>query len=168
MNSSTPNNLLWWAIPNLLAGMPMPFIHPERRMNHGGPLSAFEDDLPLLHSAGIRAVVSLINLTSDSSVYASAGFAFICLPVPDGFPPTHEQAAEFVRYVNEQHSQNHPVAVHCEAGLGRTGTLLGAYLISHGASAQSAITTIRSVERVAIETQRQIQFLEQFEQNASL
>src|SRR5439155_4977641 len=28
--------LLWWVIPGALAGMPMPFIHPERRMNMGG------------------------------------------------------------------------------------------------------------------------------------
>src|SRR5438094_8575253 len=28
--------LLWWVMLGALAGMPMPFIHPERRMNMGG------------------------------------------------------------------------------------------------------------------------------------
>jgi hypothetical protein len=30
---------LWWLIPDVLAGMPMPYIHPERRLNRGGALN---------------------------------------------------------------------------------------------------------------------------------
>src|ERR1043166_2453422 len=59
--------LLWWVIPGALAGMPMPFIHPEPRLNLGGPLSAYDDELPILFSAGIRAVVSLLNIPSDAA-----------------------------------------------------------------------------------------------------
>ena len=118
------NNLLWWVIPGVLAGMPMPFIHPERRMAGGGALATFDDELSALHAAGVRAVVSLLNIPSDAPVYESAGFKFLCLPVPDGGAPTTEQAAEFVRFVTEQRVACCPVAVHCEAGLGRTGTML--------------------------------------------
>ncbi len=153
-------NLLWWVIPGLLAGMPMPFVHPERRLNPGAGLSAYEDELPELHASGIRAVVSLLNIPSDELVYESAGFAFLCLPIQDGAPPTPEQAVEFVRFVNEQHRAQRPVAVHCEAGLGRTGTMLAVYLISQGASAAEAIFRVRMVERSAIETWRQVEFLQ--------
>jgi len=142
----------------------MPFVHLDRRLNLGGPLNAFEDDLPVLYSAGVRAVVSLLNIPSDASVYESAGFSFLCLPVPDGGAPTADQASEFVRFVREQHAAQRPVAVHCEAGLGRTGTMLALYLISEGESAAAAIQAVRAVERVAVETLRQIQFLEQYEQ----
>lgn len=144
----------------------MPFVHLERRLNFGGPLSAYDDDLPVLHAAGVRAVVSLLNLPSDAPVYESAGFAFLCLPVPDGGAPTMEQASEFVRFVREQREGCRPVAVHCEAGLGRTGTMLAVYLISEGESAETAIRRIREVEPVAVETVRQIQFLEQYGQRA--
>src|SRR5213594_3320997 len=71
----------------------------------------------------------------DAAVYESAGFAFLCLPIPDGHAPTMEQAPEFVRFVNEQRKIQRPVAVHCEAGLGRTGTMLAVYLIAQGQSA---------------------------------
>ncbi len=108
----------------------MPFIHLERRMNHGGGLTDYDDDLPTLHSAGVRAVVSLLNIPTDAPVYESAGFAFLCPPVPDGGAPTMEQASEFVRFVTEQRDAQRAVAVHCEAGLGRTGTMLATYLIS--------------------------------------
>jgi len=156
-------NLLWWVIPGVLAGMPMPFIHLDRRMNFGGALTAYEDDLPVLYSAGVRAVVSLLNIPNDATVYQSAGFSFLCLPVPDGGAPTLEQATEFVRFVREQREAHRPVAVHCEAGLGRTGTMLAVFQISEGESAAAAIRRVREVEKVAVETRQQVQFLEQYE-----
>lgn len=157
-----PQGLLWWVIPDVLAGMPMPFVHPERRLNSGGALDAYDDELPELYSAGIRAVVSLLNIPSDATVFESAGFSFLCLPVADGAAPTIEQATEFVRFVEVQRQGQRPVAVHCEAGLGRTGTMLAVYLVSQGETAEGAIRRIRQVEKVAVETPRQIQFLEQF------
>ena len=55
MSANKEFNLLWWVIPGALAGMPMPYIHPDRRMNGGGALEAHVDDLPELYLAGIRA-----------------------------------------------------------------------------------------------------------------
>lgn len=154
--------LLWWVIPEILAGMPMPFIHPERRLNQGGALNAYEDELPALYSAGVRAIVSLLNIPSDLAVYQSAGFGFLCLPVPDGCAPSFEQATQFVHFVENHQAMQHPVAVHCEAGLGRTGTMIAAYLVAKGESAGAAIHRVRDVEKAAIETARQIQFLNEF------
>jgi atypical dual specificity phosphatase len=162
MSSPQQDTLLWWVIPGALAGMPMPFVHPERRMAGGGTLTAFEDELPILHAVGVRAVVSLLNIPSDAPVYESAGFSFLCLPVPDGGAPTVEQAEEFVSFVARQCAAHRPVAVHCEAGLGRAGTLLATYLVARGESAAAAIERVRAEERVAVETSHQIDFLEQY------
>jgi hypothetical protein len=157
------DSLLWWVIPGVLAGMPMPFIHPDRRLNSGGSLNAYNDELPELFSTGIRAVVCLLNIPSDAAVFEPAGFAFLCLPVANGEAPTTEQAMEFFRFVDEQRVKNQAVAVHCEGGLGRTGTMLAAYLISKGDTALNAIRQVRAVENSAVETARQIRFLERFE-----
>ena len=161
MSEGRNPDLLWWAIPGVLAGMPMPFIHPKRRINAGGSLDAYDDELQVLCQAGVRAVVSLLNIPSDAPVYESAGFHFLCLPVPDGQPPTREQVYRFVSFMAEQRAAQRPVAVHCEGGIGRTGTMLAAYLISHGESAGAAIRQIRAVEPSAIETAQQIQFLKE-------
>src|SRR5262245_10620913 len=146
MSNNRQSGLLWWLIPGVLACMPMPFIQPDRRMAGGGSLKDFDDELSVLYSAGIRAVVSLLNTPSDASVYESAGFSFLCLPVPDGSAPTFEQAAEFVRFVDHQRASKRPVAVHCAAGIGRTGTLIAAYLIAEGESAAGGIQRVRAVQ----------------------
>lgn len=140
----------------------MPYVHRERRMNGGGPLNAYPDELPNLWEACIRAVVSLLNIPSDAAVYESAGFSFLCLPVPDGHAPTMEQATKFTQFMIAQRIAHRPVAVHCEAGIGRTGTMIATYLISQGDDARSAINKVRAVEPRAIETPRQIEFLENF------
>jgi atypical dual specificity phosphatase len=164
MKNSPSNNLLWWLIPGVLAGMPMPFIHPDRRLRGGASLTAFNDELAVLGAAGVRAVVSLLNQPRDAQIYEPLGCAFLCLPVPDGYPPTPEQVSVFVRFVDAQRAESHPVAVHCAGGIGRTGTMLAAYLISQGADADTAITRVRAVEPAAIETSKQIAFLDWYAQ----
>jgi atypical dual specificity phosphatase len=157
-------SLLYWVVPGALAGMPLPFAHPERRLNHGGALEAYDDELPTLFRLGIRGVVSLLNIPTDESVYRSAGFSFLCLPVSDGAAPNLEQVARFTAFVDRERELRRAVAVHCEAGIGRTGTMLAAYLIMKGASAEAAILQVRSAEGTAIETRAQIEFLHQLEQ----
>lgn len=146
----------------------MPFVHPERRMSGGGRREEYADELSTMYSEGIRAVVSLLNLPGDAPVYESAGFSFLCLPVADGGVPTEEQVGQFIRFVNQQLTADRPVAVHCEAGLGRTGTLLATYLISRGETAEAAIEKVRTAERAAVETVGQIHFLEQFARSIRL
>ena len=162
---STPRSMamnhLYWIIQNELAGMPMPFIHPERRLNSGGPLTAYQDELTDLHETGIRAVVSLLNITSDERVYSSAGFSFLCLPINDGDAPSRIQVEMLTKFIDLNLMSHRPVAIHCEAGLGRTGTALAAYLIVKGNSFTEAIGRVRAVEPSAIETNRQIEFLHQ-------
>jgi atypical dual specificity phosphatase len=158
---------LWWLIPKLLAGMPMPHVHLNRRLNKGGPLVAHEDDLPLLHAEGIRAVVCLLNIPTDEPVYQTAGFEFMCVPVPDTAPPLVAQALDFVVFVDACHARRQPVVVHCEGGMSRTATMLATYLIAQGDDAATALDKVRAVEPRPSETLRQIGFLSEFEREIS-
>lgn len=154
---------LWWVIPGELAGMPMPYLHAERRARGGGAIDAFPDDLVELRNCGIGAVINLLNLPGDALIYRDAGFDFLLVPLSDGAAPTPEQATEAVHFIDKHLADHRAVAVHCAAGLGRTGTVLAAYLVARGASASHAISRVRAVEPAAIETNRQLQFLHDFE-----
>ncbi len=165
MNSDYAN--LWWAIEGVLGGMGIPYLDPERRLNGGGALRDYLDELVLLHRAGVRAVVCLLNIPGDQSVFRTAGFEFICLPVENGQPPTLAQAAEFIAFTDACRLRNQPVAVFCQAGVGRTSTMIACYLIHTGQTAAEAIALMRATEACAVETPAQISFLEQFEKSSA-
>jgi protein-tyrosine phosphatase len=150
---------LWWVIPGRLAGTSMPFVHPERHEAAGSALDAFADELPALWHAGIRAVVSLLNMRSAQAAYTSAGFSYLCLPITDGLAPSMEQFQTFMDFTQQQHALGHAVAVHCVAGIGRTGTMLAGHLITSGVEPEKAISQVRELRPGAVETFAQMRFL---------
>jgi atypical dual specificity phosphatase len=56
--------------------------------------------------------------------------------------------------------------VHCQAGIGRTGTMLAAYLIGTGMSAEEAIAIVRRRNPHSVESDDQRTFLEQYAKSA--
>ena len=150
------DTMLWWPIPGELAGMPMPFLAPERRFCRNALPEAFDDDLPLLLQAGIRSLACLLNIPSDKGIYEQAGIRFLCSFIPDYRAPSFEQMEEIHHFI---HNSPAPLVVHCEGGLGRTGCVLAAELICRGMSASEAIRRVRCAEPAAIETAVQENFL---------
>jgi atypical dual specificity phosphatase len=156
---------LWWVIPGSLAGTSVPFVHGDRHETPGAALDAFRDELPSLWREGIRAVVCLLNMRSAEAAYHAAGFSYLCIPIVDGQAPSMEQFQTFMEFTRQQHAQGHGVAVHCVAGIGRTGTMLAGHLITGGMAVDEAIARVRQLRPGAVETSAQMRFLHQLAQD---
>jgi protein tyrosine phosphatase (PTP) superfamily phosphohydrolase (DUF442 family) len=134
-----------------LAGM----AHP----GYGGGLGEALDEL---RDLGFTAIVSLDEEGLSPQVVQEHGLTYRHIPVADFHPPTNGQADAFVRFVDEQLAQDGQVVAHCQAGIGRTGTMLASYLISTGLSADDAVTAVRRRNPHSVESDDQRAFLDQY------
>jgi protein-tyrosine phosphatase len=64
------------------------------------------------------------------------------LPISDFDTPTTGQMREILDTLDAALDAGHTVFVHCYAGVGRTGTVVGCYLVRHGWHAKVALSEI--------------------------
>ena len=97
-----------------------------------------------LVAAGVTDVVRLNEaLTYDAREFTERGIAHHDLEFPDCTNPDLSIVLDFMRICSTAAGA---VGVHCRAGLGRTGTLIGIWLMSkHGWSARETIGWLRLV-----------------------
>ena len=131
---------LGWLFENKLAAM----AYPQS-----------EDAFTLLYQIGIRAVLNLSETPLPYEAPNTLGLLTRHIPIADFSAPTLQQAKEAVTVISSCLDRNMPVAVHCLAGLGRTGTILACYLVGMEMPANNAIITIREWRPGSIETSEQ-------------
>jgi atypical dual specificity phosphatase len=142
-----------WVVPQRLAGMAKP----------GAFSNSLEQDLTILEARGIRMIVTLTEDALPAEDLGLHGIEAVHIPVVDYTAPTQDQLLEFVRVAGEAMHDGRPVATHCFAGKGRTGTVLAAWLVSTGRSGSDAIDAIRAARPGSIETEEQEQAVIDFE-----
>ena len=77
---------------------------------------------------GVDSIVRLNNKTYDENEFKERGVRHYELYFPDGTCPPKSILSEFISIAEKE---PRAMAVHCKAGLGRTGTLIAAYAIKH-------------------------------------
>ena len=125
-----------WIVPDSVGGM-----------GHPGPHGV----LWLADEQGVTALVSLTERAPDSE----GGVDVLHVPVVDMTAPSLDQLHQSVAFMRGVVEKGGRVVAHCGAGMGRTGTVLAAYLISTGISAAKAIANIRALRPGSIETSDQ-------------
>ena len=91
-----------------------------------------------LAAAGITTVVDLRaeeGLEHDARTVTDLGMKLVRLPVRDGQVPPTDKIEAFLAATAEPGAK---VFVHCGAGVGRTGAMVGPYLVANGESDATA------------------------------
>ncbi|XP_041847323.1 dual specificity protein phosphatase CDC14AB-like isoform X2 [Melanotaenia boesemani] len=128
-----------WIVPGKVLAFSSP--HPRSKMENGFPLHAPEAYFEYFHQNDVTAVVRLNRKLYESRQFEDAGFEHHDLFFLDGSTPSDLIVRRFLHVCE---STEGAVAVHCKAGLGRTGTLIACYLMKHFRfTAAEAIAWIR-------------------------
>ena len=123
------------------------------RPGWGLPLD--EDLATLRQQFGIGVLISLTERPLEAEVVADAGMDYHHLPIADFRPPSPATIERAVTIVEQAEQDQTPVAVHCAAGIGRTGTILACILVARGHDPDDAIDIVRELRPGSIETSGQ-------------
>ncbi|KAK3844325.1 MAG: protein-tyrosine phosphatase-like protein, partial [Linnemannia gamsii] len=106
---------------------------------------SFRSVLSYFSTHNVQCIIRLNDKTYDKAHFTARGIEHVDMIYPDGTCPPWYIVEQFFEVCERvAMDQGGVVAVHCMAGLGRTGTLIGAYLMRHfDMSARETIAFLR-------------------------
>jgi len=132
---------LSWVFPGKFVAFAGP--HEAKSLDEMYPTCVPEDYVPHFLEKKVGLVIRLNKKYYDENRFKSRGIDHIDLYYPDGSCPSDDILDKFLQ-ICESRSQDEAIAVHCKAGLGRTGTCIGAYAMKHwGFTASEVIGWMR-------------------------
>lgn len=149
--SRGPNGFSW-LVPGRLAGTPWP-----------GVVHDMDADLKALSRCGITMLITLTEKDFPQDALARHGLKNFHLPVYDQEPPTVAQMQMLLARMSAALRRGEVLAVHCLAGLGRTGTVLAAWLVREGLTAEEALRRVRLIDAQYVQSDVQEALLHEFE-----
>lgn len=115
-----------WIVPNKFIAFCGP--HKHSKIENGYPLHSPETYFNYFRKNNVMTIVRLNVKVYDAQRFTAAGFDHRDLFFIDGSTPSDAILKKFLTIAE---STDGGIAVHCKAGLGRTGTLIGAYIMKH-------------------------------------
>ncbi|MEZ4725856.1 MAG: protein-tyrosine phosphatase family protein [Caldilineaceae bacterium] len=83
-----------------------------------------------------------VELLNEEANQDSRPVLYRRLAIPDLDVPPVAQMVQTLDLIDEALAAGHVVYVHCWGGVGRTGTVIGCYLVRHGLSGEAALADI--------------------------
>jgi protein-tyrosine phosphatase len=145
----------------------LPFPFPGRIYRSAMPYSSYDPDGELISAYKDHDVSLIVILASDNeslritgrdlrATYENEGFEILYLPIPDFSIPEMEELRAAVQGVNSHSESGKGAAIHCHAGLGRTGMFAACLAkLSLDYSSDEAIQWVRESIPGAVEVRDQ-------------
>lgn len=135
-----PTESCYWVVPGFLAGN-----YPRTRFEDSS-----REKIRRILEAGVTCFVDLTTghdplLPYDALVeqLTGAGAMRAHFPVPDmSIPESPEQTREILDTIDRVRAAGGTVYLHCWGGVGRTGTIVGCWLMRHGMSGEEALARV--------------------------
>ena len=135
-----------------MAEYPMRWITDDLAVGYA-PRS--HDDLETIKNAGIDAIVNVCAECYDlHETEEAAGFDVLYLAVADECAPELPDLEKLVAWLDERVSSGRKVLVHCRFGIGRTGTLVAAYLLYKGSDIRTALKSMKHTPAMPISVEQ--------------
>ncbi|KAI5956794.1 CDC14 [Candida jiufengensis] len=122
------------------------FASPQQNKKTNTLNQPFKKVLNYFQQNNVQLVVRLNSHLYDAKEFTSRNIQHIDMIFDDGTCPTLEYVQKFIGAAECVINKGGKIAVHCKAGLGRTGCLIGAHLIyTHGFTANECIAYMRMI-----------------------
>ena len=103
-----------------------------------------ESQLQSIHDAGVKAIVNLCAECYDlHETEKNSNFAVYYLPIADEDVPDIQELDKLIGWMSQQIKSENPILVHCRYGIGRTGTIVLAFLLYSGHDFKTARKMMR-------------------------